>query len=491
MPKYYVMILTLGLLVLLSPTNQGLAQSRQLSFYRSVTGNLSENTQLVQDWEFEGRTGQVISLVTETTAGNLDSVLELYDTEGQLLAANDNASHTDTNARLEAIALPATGIYRVRVYREGLETGVTNGDYRLTLLEGFSSYDPAENATLVINPSTPTDLVMLPTAYFYVQAAVNLPTTPYTLHWRFHDTEYTWAFEINEAGAWSLELATPSTMLRSVSGKLDPDMLKAGQRTTFSFWFYQQIFVIRINDKPISTTRISQSLSPLTPGTVQLTLEGTTDLLTISSLWLTTPYYEGTPAEAGAIGPTPPGQRLYRYTGSSQDILAELRNLGYITGGGGIQGEVSDAFVFSDRSGLTTFNLIERDFQNMVIGYQASLDQGVANSACGIIFRQATGATFGTVLFTPAQGLYFLQYDDGYPEGLIEINPALEPGLGRNNHFVLVAYNERGILFVNGRLVGEIPLKVAAGRAWSHVVVQHDGDAAYCRLRQVWLYAIN
>ncbi|MCB9436202.1 MAG: PPC domain-containing protein [Anaerolineales bacterium] len=491
MPKYRLMILTLGVFALFYSLPHSHAQQRQLSFYYSVNGSLGDAPQLAQEWEFEGKAGQVISLAMETISGNLDPVVELYDTEGRLIAANDNASSTDTNARLEAITLSANGTYQVRAYREGLETGSTSGSYRLTLLEGFSTYNASVDNTLVISPDAPIDLMSLPTAYFHLQAAVNLPSTPYNLQWRFHDTEYTWAFGLSSTGAWSLELSTPTTILRTVSGQLDTESLPVGQRAILSFGYYEHVFVVHLNDTTITTTRISQSLTPLTPGTVQLAFESATDLLTISNLWLTTPYYAGTPAEAGALGPTPSGQRIYQYTGTPQEIINELRTLGYIEGSGGIQGEVADAYVFSDRSGFTTFNLIDRSFQNVVIGYQASLEQGVSSSACGVMFRQTTGATFGAVLATPTQGVYFLQFDDGYPEGLIQVSPQLESGIGRVNHFLVVAKDDRGYLFINGRLLGDISLKVNNGRTWSQVVVQLDGEAAYCRLQNFWLYALN
>lgn len=491
MPKYHLIILTLGLFALFYPLTHSQAQQRQLSFYYSVNGSLGEANQLAQDWEFEGKAGQIISLALETISGDLDPVLELYDTEGRLIAANDNASRTDTNARLEAITLSANGTYQVKAYREGLETGSTSGSYRLTLLEGFSTYNASVDNTLVISPEALTDLVSLPTAYFHLQTAVNLPSTPYNLQWRFHGTEYTWAFGLSSTGAWSLELSTPATILRTVNGQLDVASLPVGQRATLSFGYYGNVFAVNLNDTAITTTRISQTLTPLTPGTVQLAFESETDLLTISNLWLTTPYYTSTPAEAGALGPTPPSQRIYQYTSTPQEIVSELRNLGYIEGSGGIQGEVADAYVYSDRSGFTTFNLIDRPFQNVVIGYQASLEQGVSTSACGMMFRQTTGATFGAVLATPEQGIYFLQFDDGYPEGLIQVSPQLEPGIGRANYFLVVANDDRGYLFVNGRLIGDITLNVSEGRTWTQVVVQLDGEAAYCRLQNFWLYALN
>jgi hypothetical protein len=82
------------------------------------------NTQTL--WEFEGQTGEFISLSMNGIDENFDAYLELLDTNGTTLAVDDDGGG-NLNSHL-SYSLPASGQYFVRATSIG-----TQGEYELTL----------------------------------------------------------------------------------------------------------------------------------------------------------------------------------------------------------------------------------------------------------------------------------------------------------------------------------------------------------------------
>ncbi len=88
----------------------------------------SSNTQTAELWRFSGRAGQVVDI--ELTGSDFDPSLTLYDDVGNVLAANDNISAENWNARIAAFILPDAGDYYIRAGRPG-----STAPYRLSLTE--------------------------------------------------------------------------------------------------------------------------------------------------------------------------------------------------------------------------------------------------------------------------------------------------------------------------------------------------------------------
>jgi hypothetical protein len=78
------------------------------------------------EWTFSGRAGDVVSIAMSSE--ELDSYLELYSAQGDLLASNDDGGG-ERNSLIEAFSLPETGEYTIvaRAYSSGL------GSYTMTL----------------------------------------------------------------------------------------------------------------------------------------------------------------------------------------------------------------------------------------------------------------------------------------------------------------------------------------------------------------------
>lgn len=90
------------------------------------TGSVLSNLSPVHVYTFEGNASAIVNFELYRMAGTLDPVLRLYDSEGDLIAMDDN-SLGDLNARLFNIILPEDGLYSLQVDGKGLF-----GDYLLT-----------------------------------------------------------------------------------------------------------------------------------------------------------------------------------------------------------------------------------------------------------------------------------------------------------------------------------------------------------------------
>jgi hypothetical protein len=79
-------------------------------------------------WTFNGELGESIMIEAVSPDGELDTVLYLYNSDGQLLAENDDIEFGDnTNSRIE-ISMPYNGQYTIVVSAFG-----SGGDYELTV----------------------------------------------------------------------------------------------------------------------------------------------------------------------------------------------------------------------------------------------------------------------------------------------------------------------------------------------------------------------
>ena len=73
---------------------------------------LPSDKSLYRDYNFEGRSGQSVTISLEST--DFDAYVAIFDPNGKLVAENDDASDSTKNAFL-SVTLPATGRYRVIV----------------------------------------------------------------------------------------------------------------------------------------------------------------------------------------------------------------------------------------------------------------------------------------------------------------------------------------------------------------------------------------
>lgn len=107
----------------------------RLSESREHAGLLNANSPQ-HIYTLQGTADQVVNFELYRIAGELDPVLRFYDTDGNLIAMDDNSLGND-NARLLNLRLPSDGLYSVQVDGKNLA-----GDYTLVFNNGAVSVEP-------------------------------------------------------------------------------------------------------------------------------------------------------------------------------------------------------------------------------------------------------------------------------------------------------------------------------------------------------------
>lgn len=119
-----------------------------LSVSREYAGLLNENSPQ-HIYTLQGTANQIINFELYRIAGELDPVLRFYDTDGNLIAMDDN-SLSNGNARLLNLRLPSDGLYSVQVDGKGFY-----GDYTLVFINDIVSVIPDVQASSVPTSVSP------------------------------------------------------------------------------------------------------------------------------------------------------------------------------------------------------------------------------------------------------------------------------------------------------------------------------------------------
>ncbi len=108
-----------------------------------VTGVIVDE-QTYQAYQFEGRSGDVLSVRMEQQSGSLDTLLLLLDEAGNVVASNDDIeTAVDTNSQMNAF-LPTNGVYTIVATRYGKDVGGTEGTFSLLLTGQLADNLPQE-----------------------------------------------------------------------------------------------------------------------------------------------------------------------------------------------------------------------------------------------------------------------------------------------------------------------------------------------------------
>jgi len=116
-------------------TNEILTTPSSPLFLNNPTEGVIAGDQYYQVYTFTGTAGQLVNIAMNTTVGNLDTLLILFDSAGTIIADNDDVnSPADTNSAIST-RLPAAGTYLVFASRYGKDVGGTEGSYSLLVAE--------------------------------------------------------------------------------------------------------------------------------------------------------------------------------------------------------------------------------------------------------------------------------------------------------------------------------------------------------------------
>lgn len=99
-------------------------------------------SQPIVTYSFEANADEVMTISMDAASGNLDTLLQLVDPTGNLIAVNDDTSES-TNSRLSNIRILQSGTHTIVATRYGKERGGTEGEYQLFLTETSAALPPA------------------------------------------------------------------------------------------------------------------------------------------------------------------------------------------------------------------------------------------------------------------------------------------------------------------------------------------------------------
>jgi|GEM_PF-1335765 len=120
--------------VSLNGTPAALSIRGKLLSGKTSSGRLNDATP-ADRWTFAGQAGQVISVTSKATSGDLDTFLTLQTPDGRVIASNDDFD--STNAVLVGVTLPTDGIYVITLSRVGTSSHGSSGNYDLRADELF------------------------------------------------------------------------------------------------------------------------------------------------------------------------------------------------------------------------------------------------------------------------------------------------------------------------------------------------------------------
>jgi hypothetical protein len=203
------------------------------------------------------------------------------------------------------------------------------------------------------------------------------------------------------------------------------------------------------------------------------------------------PYYDGD--THNALPPVPTGERLYRYDGQPFEAIAELRQLGVIDVGGGLEMSEPEGILETGDPGFSSFPFaMAVGMQNFVLHFQATLRQGSDNLACGMLIRQQDDANFTAVMFSLDGNAYILPYLDGVlaDDHLAVAHPYVNPGIGLQNSVMLVAQDDQATLFINGVLIGSSTIPAERG-GMSINISLNNALVSQCTFTNIWVWTLE
>jgi hypothetical protein len=110
-----------------------------------VVGRI-DGSQPTQAWPFELETADRITVIVERVSGNLIPNVRVLDSSGTEQANGYGADATASMAIIDGFRLPAAGQFSVEVTRDGGESGLTAGQYRLTIIADAGAPDSPANS---------------------------------------------------------------------------------------------------------------------------------------------------------------------------------------------------------------------------------------------------------------------------------------------------------------------------------------------------------
>jgi uncharacterized protein YfaP (DUF2135 family) len=95
---------------------------------------LITNQQAYQSYQYEGLAGEIVSISLNAIDGNLDTLLLVLDSSGNIIGSNDDVQVAlNTNSQIGSLRLPADDLFIIVATRYGKLIGGTEGNFELVV----------------------------------------------------------------------------------------------------------------------------------------------------------------------------------------------------------------------------------------------------------------------------------------------------------------------------------------------------------------------
>ncbi len=457
-----------------------------------------------QEWAFTAIDGMAMSFIVEATSGNLDPTLTLRSSSGQVLIANDDYHYPDNrSAVLEAITFPRRETYTASI----TGFGDTSGEYRLTMLPGFTqpALKEAFNTTShwrALDASL--DMEIEGQQMALVQAGnqqrgialhnTSLPADHYSqveilevmgqggwyagLALRVQGPDRYYLYQIDHRGQWRflVQNGTEEQVLRDwvthpaiIAGQLNFRLAVLARGAGFDF-FYNDLFIGRIVD----TTIEEGGQTGLTVETLNLP-NGET-IARFGSLIVTTPMADP--------GPLP--QQIV--VSNTSNMVQELQRRGLIPAQGSLRLTVQQSSASFNRPGINEILVGGgQGFLNAAIGTTVAWEaQRAGETGCGLILRAADNNNY-VLAYLDQTGSYGLSHRKGetFEAGLFGTDTNL--ALSNVHHLLVIAVDDQLHYYIDGRLAGSLESALTEG-AIGNATVNFESIPTNCQFTDTWVW---
>jgi len=487
-------------------------EEHKLAWFEPVDGAINADT-LSEEWTFDGRANQVVSVIVMTTSGDLDPIVDLIAPDGSTAATNDDLDSLVRDAGFEAVALPATGTYIVRVTRYGTTTGryqliLTPGYARLARQESFegqeSPWVTLENvATSLIDnrlrlligvPNTaaiaiPSDAEAVDDFYMQVDARLfgNPSYAELGFVFRYQPSlngSQSYQFRINSLGQWTVLYldGTGQFALRSWS---ENSLLSGATQWTLAVLARGNTLSFFANDELLGTVTDDRLLTAGTAGLVAGTGENQADDVTVlfDNFVLTTRLgstYQGLPLTLASWDSTDPAA-----------ITAELAESGQIT-----PVEIHDLYIPAKT--LSTLDLTSMSellgsekavYTDFVLGGTINIATTGESVGCGLAFGWQDERNLSLAFVDTSGGWGIVRAVDAeLTQNVYDHSPQVAAA-GETSTLVLVVHGEDVALYINGALVTQEQIAPVEGRV-GVMLLNYEDVGTDCYFGGIWVWPL-
>lgn len=513
---WLVVVWVVSLLIWTGMAHAQTGGDQALVFFQPVRGSLNDTTP-AGEWTWDGRAGQVVSLIVVTTSGDLDPTLAVVGPDGALVAENDDIDSLVTDAGLEALALPADGVYTVRVTRYQGESGTTSGEYELVITPGFASlhrrdtFDTSESpwlppeggealslsqgglrvrvvrdgATVIAAPS---DAGTLDSFYMQVDARLDNRPSYAEVGLVFRSQlvtggERSYQFKVNTEGKWTVLLSDPAGVftLRTWAS----DRALSATQWTLAVLVRGSSFEFYGNGALLGSLSDSRLAEPGGFGLLVATREKQPEPADVifDNLLITTRLgttYSGLPLALAVWDNLNP-----------QGIVTELAASGQITPAPGRDFFVPQVSLTSTAQ-QSRFELVGTETQtryvDFVLGAQVVINTGGQDVGCGLVFHWQNEHTLEMAYVDSTGGFGLVQSDDGVlTTNVYDLSSMVKRGAP--NDLLVISQGGRRVLYINGAMVADETVAPGDGRI-GIVVLNFETAVTECLVSDYWVWPL-